>query len=134
MRFAVELVDRGLITAEQFVDAIRFQLSLQRPLGEIAVESGALSLCALVELLVRQTEVDRPLGELAIESGDIDHETLASLMLRQVEECPTVEQILVDRGAISATQLQQVTDQIRRELSSRVGSWYQDRYLCGNRQ
>ena len=66
MFLEVLLVRRGLITAEQFVQAVEWQLAQRPLLGRLALESGKLSMKQVFAELEAQTDNDKPFGETAV--------------------------------------------------------------------
>lgn len=99
MRVALNLVDGGVISAEMFVAAVRYQAEQRPPLGELAVRKGKLTMHQLFEVLKRQADDPRFLGELAREMRFLTRRQLADLLLLQSEMTPTIEESLIAVGA-----------------------------------
>lgn len=121
MQFGIYLIDQGLITATQFVDALRQQQVQRVPLGQLAIECGKLSVRQVYEVLRMQatSEHDR-FGEAAIELGMLTPTDVAELLMEQTDRRPSLGKILVAMGAIDREQYEEALAGFRR-LAERRG-------------
>ena len=83
MFLEVSLVRRGIITAEQFVQAVEWQLDQRPRLGRLALESGKLTMKQVFAVLEEQTDNDKPFGETAVELGFLTKRQVNNLLKQQ---------------------------------------------------
>ncbi|QDT11267.1 hypothetical protein K239x_32610 [Planctomycetes bacterium K23_9] len=102
MRRCIYLVEAGHITADQAMHAIRHQLAMRRPIGQLAVEQNMMTMNEVFDVLSSQLDCDQPFGQLAIEMGHLTHEDLGLLILKQLDGVPSLEDILIQNGAVTA--------------------------------
>lgn len=116
MWFAFDLIDEGRISPRDFVAALRQQLRCRRPIGQLAVEMGWMSMQQVFTVLSKQAEANQPFGELAIALGFLDRPQLSELIIRQLESVPKLEDILVEHGAISQRDLEHSLERLRGQM------------------
>lgn len=102
MRRCLYLVEAGHITADQALHAIRHQMAMRRPIGQLAVENDLMTMNQVFDVLSSQLDCDQPFGQLAIEMGYLTHEDLGVLILQQLDSVPTLDDILIQNGAVTA--------------------------------
>jgi hypothetical protein len=102
MRRCLSLVEAGHITADQAVDAIRHQMAIRQPIGQLAVENEMMTMNQVFDVLSCQLDCDQPFGHLAIEMNYLTHEDLGVLILQQLDSTPSLVDILIESGAVSA--------------------------------
>ena len=107
MFIGVYLVRRGVITADQFVDAAERQMTCRPRLGRLALESGKLTVKQVFAVLREQALGNDPFGETAIQMGFITRKQLSWLLQKQQELTPTIADCLIALGAIDAETLEQ---------------------------
>ncbi|MCA9217759.1 MAG: hypothetical protein KDB27_32040 [Planctomycetales bacterium] len=106
MWFACYLHKKGIITGDQFAEAVREQLSRRPLLGAIAIQSGKLSVKQVMRVFtVQADDLEKAFGELAIELGFLTEEDLAQLLLEQANSAPQLSEILVETGALTREQM-----------------------------
>lgn len=106
MWFASHLCEKGIITSDQFAEAVRFQLSRQTALGTLATRKGLLTVKQVFQILSENAlEPDRCFGQTAIELGFITHEELAVLLYEQSKETPDLNKVLVELGFVTHSQI-----------------------------
>lgn len=105
LNLAVYLVDQEVITAEQFVDAIREQLTRKPPIGRLALREKKLSIKQLFDVLTEQSNSALPFGEIAVQRQMIARPALAELLFLQSQLAPDVGSILVEQGILTAAEL-----------------------------
>jgi len=104
MQFGLSLLKQGVITSEQFVDALKLQLASRPQLGAIAIEFEKLSVREVFSILreqAKEAETKQRFGELAVESRLLDEEELASLLYFQSVRVRPMEEIFVEQGILS---------------------------------
>ncbi|MEM6655643.1 MAG: hypothetical protein AAF596_07570 [Planctomycetota bacterium] len=101
MRFGVYLMRRGVITANQFVEALQEQLDQQPPMGQLAIEEGALSVREVFDVLRSQSDSTAGrFGDAAMELGLLARQQVAELLLLQADRVPPLEEVLVKIGIL----------------------------------
>jgi hypothetical protein len=100
MWFAAYLYRRGLVTAEQVIEASIRQSERQVPLGKLALESKKLSIKQVGKVLRAQAEEGQRFGQLAVQMGFLTEHDVAYLLMVQNDQLPSLGQILVEMRAI----------------------------------
>ena len=105
MDFEIALVRSGLVDADVYVEALSRQQSERPPLGQIALETGALSARQVREVLQAQSDsAQARFGELALSIGMLDRRDLAELLMIQNERQKPLVSHLVELGALTEEQ------------------------------
>jgi len=99
MFFGYRLVEKGLVTMQQVLEALDTQREEMMPLGRIARREGRLNDDQVYEVLNRQKNERRPFGSIAIELGYLTKQDVNELLEIQNSE-PSLGDILVKMGAI----------------------------------
>lgn len=102
--FGHYLLNRGLITREQLVDALEFQKSVHVKFGVIAVDEGYMTPVQVGEVHLKQKQVDKRFGEIAIELGYLTDEQVDELVSKQKQNHLFLAQALVDREYMTIDQ------------------------------
>ncbi len=113
MFLEVSLVRHGFITADQFVQAVEYQLAQRPRLGRLALESRKLTMKQVFAVLTRQTEQDKPFGETAVELGYLTTRQVNSLLKQQAQRTLPLAQCLVEIGAIDPETLERISRRLR---------------------
>ena len=124
MRRCLYLVEAGYITADQALHAVRHQLAMRRPIGQMAVECRMMSMNQVFVVLQDQLDCDQPFGQLAIQRGYLTEEDLGTLILKQLDSVPRLKDILIEAGAVSAEVIRQA--EIRYEALPKFGQSQQN--------
>lgn len=105
MQLELTLVRTGVISADDYVEAVSRQDEERPPLGQVAIEEGLLSVRRVLELLSTQyEEPTRRFGELAVEKGYLDTPEVATLLMRQQDRQRPLIDHLVELGRLSVEQ------------------------------
>lgn len=105
MDLEIALVQSGVISAGDYVAAVKRQQCERPPLGQVAIEEGVLSVRRVLELLKAQRDTpDHRFGELAIEYGYLHQNELTELLLHQVARQRPLIVHLIELGALSKQQ------------------------------
>jgi hypothetical protein len=116
MDFGVYLVRRGLITADDYVDAHEVQSVARRRLGELALSSRKLTMRQVLAILDAQLDTARPFGQLAVDKGYLTHEQVMELLGLQTELCPSISDILIERMILDEETLRKEARQFHNEI------------------
>jgi hypothetical protein len=96
------LKKKGIISADQLVEALEAQLQALVPIGQLALEEGILSARDIFDVLRAQSDSPHDLfGELAIELRLMTREQLMRLLIIQTERKQPLAEILVWQGVIT---------------------------------
>ena len=117
MWFEINLVERGVITADDFIFGLKHQLGKRPPFGRMAIEAGYLTIAQLFEVLKRQADAHEPIGEAAIALGFITPSQLAELLMKQSSTGGTLAESLIEVGILDEAT---VNRERRRFLSETV--------------
>lgn len=117
MWFGFDLVDEGLVSPDALCNAMRRQMRFRRPIGQLAIDAGYMTMRDVYEVLALQHETGRPFGKLAIELGFLSREDLGLMMLQQNAEVPDLEESLVATGGIEADVLRLWLEAYRMRIS-----------------
>jgi hypothetical protein len=98
----LSLVRSGLISADDYVEALGRREEERPPMGQVAIEEGLLGVRQVLDVIRTQhTESDRKFGEVAVEKGYLTASQVATLlMLQQQRQRPVIDH-LVELGRIS---------------------------------
>lgn len=102
IRLGLFLVDRGRITADQLVEAMRKQFAVRAPLGEIAIKQGFLTVKQVFHVLGKQADSRRLFGETAVQLGYLTEKQLAQIIAEQLDGHPALLDILVDLDLLTS--------------------------------
>ena len=115
MKFGMFLYERGAISAEQLVAALKWQNENTPPLGQIALEEGKLDGRDVCSILRLQSDLptDR-FGDLAIELGHLSKRDLAELLYLQSNHKPSLGSCLVEMKILSEAELEKQLAEFRK--------------------
>ncbi len=103
MSFETYLVRRSRVTPEQFVEAVERQQEDHRPIGQLAIESGKLSMRMVFDILAVQADSGQMFGDIAVEKAYLSKEDLDELLLvcsRRVGERHEINPLIAKRGDV----------------------------------
>jgi hypothetical protein len=116
MWLALVLIQKGLVTVDEMLAAVKQQQMSRPPLGRLAMLQGKLKMSQVFQVLSEQVDTSKSFGQLAIELGLMDQATLAQLLLLQSEQERPLGDILVEMGLLSPERL----DFEKREVTEMV--------------
>ena len=120
MHFGLHLKNKGIITAEQLLNALELQLNTLVPIGQLALEEGIISPREIFDVLRAQREAPNVrFGELAIEMGLMNRDELMRLLMLQSDRKRAVADILVMQGAVTPAQANSEMAEFRQVMASR---------------
>jgi hypothetical protein len=118
------LIAKGLVTEADLAGAMRVQEETKRPLGEVLVELGLVSVTALADALLLQ-HAWRPLGHMLVEKGLLTEEQLADALQEQERTGRPLGEIVRTRYLLSASEIGDVLaeqHQLELEMDHGFGS------------
>lgn len=104
--FGYYLVERGLVTSAQVLEALDRQHSAKIPIGELARRTGKLTDEQVLEVLNRQKSEEKsrpcskPFGQVAQEMGLLNEKDILTLLEHQIFHRKPIGEILVEMGTI----------------------------------
>lgn len=117
MQFAMYLVDNGVITCDEFYEALKLQVKSRPKLGALAIKSRMLTCRQVFQVL--EAQCDEPLeffGELARRMGFITEKDFAHLLGEQEAMTQSLRDVLVQHGFISDAQADWYYNEYRNTL------------------
>ena len=120
MRFGIFLVQRGIVSADQFVEAVSRQMQDRVSLGQLAMESKMLSKSHVLHILSVQADEQKRFGQIALNLGYLSKEQLAELLLEQDERLQPISKILVAMGAHTQDGMESELKKYRRQMADRM--------------
>jgi hypothetical protein len=115
MQFAMYLVDNGVISCEEFFEALKLQVNTRPQLGALAIETRRLTFRQVFSIL--RTQCDEPntmFGELAVRLGYLTDQDVAQLLTEQASRALPIVEVLVENGFLSAEATEQHYAEYRR--------------------
>ncbi len=103
MEFEIDLVRRGILSAEQLVAAVERQQSRRPSIGELAVRRQKLTMKQAFDIFARQADTRESFEQAAREMRLLTRRQVADLSLAQAEQTPAIADILVEMGLVSQT-------------------------------
>ncbi len=101
------LIDKGLITQEQFRDLLLDQQKVRVKLGLIAVAEGLMSQDETDRVNRLQTVMDKRFGDIAVEKGYLTEGQVSSLLKKQGNAYLAFAQALENQQLLTVEQLEQ---------------------------
>lgn len=95
------LLNKGTITPEQLIEALKVQSTAHQKLGTLAIHSGYMSAIEVEDVFITQTHYDKRFGELAVELGYLTQEQVDELLTIQLPNYMLLGQILVEKGILT---------------------------------
>src|SRR3954464_14858678 len=118
MHFGLYLKKKGLISAEQLVNALEAQLASMPRIGQLALEEGIVSPREIFEVLLAQSSSPTEMfGELAIQMGFMTRNELMQLLMIQADRKQPLQQILVAHGILTEQEAASHMLEFRRSMS-----------------
>ncbi len=102
MELELALVRSGLVTADDYVDALGRREEERLPLGQLAIEEGLLGVRQVLDVI--RTQHHQPgqrFGEVAVEMGYLTAAEVAALLVVQQQRQRPLIDYLVELGHIS---------------------------------
>ena len=103
--FGKYLVKKGMLTEEEFREAIQKHLSVRVPIGTIAVAEGLLTEAQVEEIHRQQKQFDKLFGDIAIEKGYLNQEQVEELLRKQGNPYLQFLEVLLESGKLTISQM-----------------------------
>jgi hypothetical protein len=117
MQFGLYLKHKGVISADQLVDALEIQHRRLVPIGQIAMEECILSARDVFRVLHAQNDMPHErFGDLAVAMGFMTRPQLERLLVVQSDRKPSLVDVLVRTGALSVCRAETELSAYRREM------------------
>ncbi len=100
------LLNKGVITPEQLIDALKVQANTHKKLGTLAIHSGFMSASEVEDVYITQTHYDKLFGELAVNLGYLTEGQVDNLLTTQLPDYMLLGQILIDKGLLTHIELE----------------------------
>jgi hypothetical protein len=116
MDFGLYLKNKGVISAEQLVDALQVQYETLPPIGQLALEEGIVTARDIFDVLLAQSDSpSERFGELAVEMGVLKRDDVLRLLTIQADRKRPIVEILVRQGVLSQREVASELLAYRRE-------------------
>ncbi|MCI9491892.1 MAG: chemotaxis protein CheX [Lachnospiraceae bacterium] len=109
------LLNKGIITPEQLIEALKVQSSTHKKFGTLAIHSGYMSASEVADVYITQTHYDKRFGELAVELGYLTEEQVDKLLTIQLPNYMLLGQILVDHKILTHIELENLITEYKSE-------------------
>lgn len=103
--FGKYLVKKGMLTEEEYRDAIKKHLSIRVPVGTIAVAEGLLTEAQTEEIHRLQKQFDKLFGDIAVEKGYLNQEQVQELLRKQGNPYLQFLEVLLESGKLTISQM-----------------------------
>lgn len=113
--FGKYLVDKGVISSDDYLAAIEKQLDVRVKLGTIAVAEGLLTETQVETLNKLQMQYDRRFGDMAVEMVFLTQEQVEMLLKKQGNPYMQFLQVLLESGKIKITQMDNYINSFQKE-------------------
>lgn len=113
--FGKYLVDKDIISKNDYLNAIREQLAVRVKLGTIAVSEGLLTEEQVEAINNKQMQFDKRFGDIAIEDGLLTSQQIDALLKKQGNPYMQFVQVLMESGKLSATVLDKTLSAFQKE-------------------
>ncbi len=113
MFLAIHMVRQGVISADQLVDALEYQMNRRPRLGRLALASGRMTMKQVFNVLGEQALGNKPFGETAVELGFLTRRQVTHLLRKQREMTPSISECLVEMGVIDRATCDTETSRFR---------------------
>jgi len=107
------LLERGIVSRENLLDAVEHQKKINLSLCALAVEQGMLAAEQLAEFDEEQRDVDRKFAPMAEKKGLLNAEQLEALAQAKKDRWVFLGEALVQRGYLGSVQLEQLLREYR---------------------
>ncbi|TGY97000.1 chemotaxis protein CheX [Petralouisia muris] len=109
------LLNKGVVTPEQLIEALKVQSSTHKKFGTLAIHSGYMSASEVADVYITQTHYDKRFGELAVELGYLTPEQVDKLLTLQLPNYMLLGQILVDQKIVTHIELENLITEYKSE-------------------
>ena len=107
------LLESGLVTREQLLEALSHKADTRVKLGVLAINAGFMSAEQVETIHRRQEKVDKRIGDIAVELGFLTTKQINELLSAQRPAHLILGQALVDEGVLTNAQFESAWNQFR---------------------
>ena len=118
--FGQFLLERGVLTSGQLLEAVSYQESRNLKFGQYAEKKGFLSAADVDRLQQEQKTADMRIGELAVKLGMIEAGQVDEILTMQKNDHVQIGQCLVSKGFIDEAALERELDAFKADQSPYV--------------
>ena len=119
MQFGMYLVENGVITCEEFYEALKLQLGTRPQLGALAIEKRKLNVRQVFGVLRSQCDSpDEKFGSVALKLGYLTEADLAWLLHEQSVRVRPFSELLVEIDVLSVDEVEKHYRGYRHALES----------------
>lgn len=98
------LLNKGVVSADQLMDAMQRQATTHIQLGTLAMHASLMTAEQIEEVRIAQTHTDKRFGELCIDKGYLTAEQVEELLEMQYPKYLLLGQILEEEGVFNQTE------------------------------
>ena len=113
--FGKYLVDKDIISIEDYKSAIKQQMTVRVKLGTIAIADGLLTEDEVESINKMQMQFDKRFGDIAIEKGLLTSEQIEELLKKQGNPYMQFIQVLIETSKLTATVLDKTLSAFQKE-------------------
>ena len=103
--FGKYLAKKGILTEEEYRDAIQKHLSIRVPIGTIAMAEGLLTEKQVEEIHRQQKQFDKRFGDIAVEKGYLSEEQVEMLLRKQGNPYLQFLEVLLEMNKLTISQM-----------------------------
>lgn len=115
--FGNYLLNKKLITIDQYKSIMDIQKNVYVKVGILAVNSGILTASEVEEIHHMQTRMDKRFGELAIEMGYLTENQLSEILSEQQTAHLLLGQALIDKDYMTLSELEVALNDYKKDYS-----------------
>ena len=111
------LLNKGIVTADQLVNAMAKESSSHIQLGTLAMHASLMTADQIDDVRIAQTHTDKRFGEICIDKGYLTEDQVNELLASQYPKYLLLGQILEEQGVFDQTTFQDLVRQYVTENS-----------------
>lgn len=104
--FGQFLIEKGVITRKQLLEAVEYQKNVNIKLGTLAIDKSLMNHEQVSEVIELQKKENKFFGELAVEKGYLTKETLDDLLHQQKSDRVYLGEALVEKNFLNLKELE----------------------------
>ena len=116
--FGKHLVNKGIITEDDYKSAIQKHLNTRAKIGTIAVAEGLLTEAQADEINRRQKQSDKRFGDIAVEEKILTEVQVEELLQKQGNPYLQFLDVLLDSGKVTISQMDVAFAAFQKEIGS----------------
>ena len=113
--FGKHLVKKGLLTEQEYKDAVKAHLGRRVKIGTIAIAEGLLTQEQVIEIHRQQRQYDKLFGDLAVENGFLTEEQVEKMLAKQGSPYLQFLEVILETGKITINEMEQQFVAFQRE-------------------